>query len=107
MSEETKEGRARRKRMMGQEIKDWSDEDLIHMLHHWYDPPVIPPCRVCGGKLAIQAMGGGQPTKYAHQVHLPSGMIDWDHYEKSGYEDRKQGGDEAVIELIKRYEGKR
>ena len=30
-----------------------------------YTPDPVPPCRVCGGKLSIQAIGGGRPTVYA------------------------------------------
>lgn len=69
-----------------------------------YAPSVIPPCRVCGAELAMQAIGGGQPTRYACSVAASARPTDWDHYRRSEHEDRRQGGDEDVIRVIDAFE---
>lgn len=77
-------------------------DNLIARLIERYTPPTIPPCRVCGAALAIAACGGGKPTKYAcSSQQLGNGKpFDWDHYGASEWEDRRQGGDPDVLELI-------
>lgn len=82
-----------------------SDEVLSGHLQERYAAPEIPPCRVCGARLAIAAMGGGNATIYrCSEAKLPDGKTDWDHYSRSEHRDARQGGDSRVIELVKRYE---
>lgn len=99
------------------EAKELNNEELIARLTQRYAPTEIPPCRVCGGELSIQAMGGGQPTEWAcsgQKYDANDVWIGWqdgrtaadEHYRRSGFTDRRQGGDEDVIELIKRFTSK-
>jgi len=106
MTTTSAEARKRRRELYEKEIGDWTDDEVIEVLTERYAPTDVPPCRVCGGELSIQAVGGGQPTQYAHQVMKPEGGVDWDHYKESAWEDRRQGGDEAVIDLIRRFKGR-
>ena len=97
------------------EAKELNNEELIARLTQRYEPTKIPPCRVCGGPLSMQAVGGGNPTEWAcsGREYDPDTheWIGWqkgrtaadDHYRKSGFTDRRQGGDEDVMELIERF----
>lgn len=78
---------------------EWSDEELLTELVERYKPTEVPPCRVCGKELTLQSAGGGQPTVWA----CDNFGQDWEHYSNSRWEDYKQGGDVAVMELISRY----
>lgn len=81
-----------------------SDADLLAALECRYAPSVIPPCRVCGTPLGIGRIGGGEPTVWACQnAKHTNGQMDWGHYDKSQHIDYRQGGDNNVIELIRRY----
>ncbi|CAN7781835.1 hypothetical protein LJR175_008172 [Variovorax sp. LjRoot175] len=80
------------------------DEQLLQELTQRYEPTVVPVCRVCGAALEVAAVGGGSPTRYACATQSASVLpTDWDHYERSRWEDRRQGGDEAVMQLIAAY----
>jgi hypothetical protein len=83
------------------------DAVLLEHLERDYSKPEIPACRVCGGPLAIGAIGGGEPTRYycAAMSDAPGNGLpkDWDHYGASLWLDRRAGGDERVLELARRY----
>lgn len=70
-----------------------------------YTPPEIPPCSVCGAALEISSFGGGRPTQWrCSKVDLGDGKpFDWDHYNQSGWEDRRAGGDSDVVALVNAY----
>ena len=95
--------------------EELNNDELIARLTEKYKPSEIPPCRFCGGKLSIGSIGGGKPTVWACstmeddpdkpgylRVKVDRQRID-DHYSQSRYEDRRQGGDSDVMELIKRF----
>lgn len=82
------------------------DSELIAELTKRYVPTKVPPCRVCGAELSITACGGGKPTQYACSTQSIATGIDWEHYQNSEWEDRRQGGDVDVMELIARYRAK-
>jgi hypothetical protein len=54
----------RRQKLFDKELTLWTDDDLVFVLTARYEPSIIPPCRVCGGELSIQAAGGGKPTEW-------------------------------------------
>jgi hypothetical protein len=97
------------------DVCDWTDAELDLELTERYAPTKIPPCRVCGGELWITSVGGGRPTVWAcspmetdpaneELSRLKTGREYGDtHYSESHYEDRRQGGDELVIELLTRF----
>jgi hypothetical protein len=115
MAEDVKARRARGQRMYESEPEAWTDDDLVAELTLRYAPSEIPPCRVCGGKLSIRCVGGGEPTEWAcspveddperpDHLRLKLGRLGVDvHYRDSRYVDRRQGGDGAVMELLRRY----
>jgi hypothetical protein len=91
-----------------------TDDDLLAELRKRYEPTDIPPCRVCGGELSLQAFGGGEPHRWAcdgfkHDAEgNPAGLKPGrrcadDHYLQSEFVDRRQDGDAAVVELVERY----
>ena len=95
--------------------KLWDDAALLTELRKRYEPTKIPPCRVCAAEMSIQSIGGGEPTVYACQGMEDDpdepgrvrrmagrGLVD-DHYRSSEFIDRRQGGDEVVMELIERF----
>lgn len=83
---------------------DKIDQQLLKELTRRYEPTEVPPCRVCGAPLEVAAVGGGSPTRYACSTQSATNLpTDWDHYERSRWEDRRQGGDEAVMRLIAAY----
>jgi len=97
------------------EAHEYSDAELIQVLTERYRPSEIPPCRVCGKSLTIQAIGGGKPTWWGcsgfedvpgkpNELRYTKGRHGADeHYSQSRYEDRRAGGDSRVMELIKRF----
>ena len=97
------------------ESHEYSDAELVQVLTERYQPSEIPPCRVCGGPLTPQRIGGGEPTVWGCEgmeddpkkpgyVRYKKGRHCADeHYSKSTYTDRRQGGDSAVMELVKRF----
>lgn len=81
-----------------------TDSELIEVLTKRYEATEVPPCRVCGAPLSVSQCGGGSPTGYVCSTQRSVlGRIDWTHYENSQWEDRRQGGDEDVMEFISRY----
>lgn len=86
--------------------------ELVATLRARYTAPEVPPCRVCGGKLSLQAVGGGRPTVWAcdgydtRMVSEEEFERDWHpgrsfvdkHYSDSRYE-QYQHGDSLVLEL--------
>jgi hypothetical protein len=70
---------------------------------------------VCGGELSMQACGGGEPTRWAcdGQEDDPEhpGRLRWkagrelvdEHYVRSEFIDRRRGGDELVMDLVRRF----
>lgn len=61
-----------------------TDQDL-DAIRRDYTPAEPPPCRVCGAALAIQSMGGGQPTRWACSK-ARVGSANWlEHYNQSAW----------------------
>ena len=99
--------RERRNALWEKPYTDWTDEEIVGELTESYKAPEVPPCRVCGGELSCQRVGGGEATVWAC-----SGLVDGElqegrriadeHYRRSEWEDRSQGGDGRVLELIRR-----
>lgn len=91
------------------DVRDWNNYEILDELKERYKPTEIPPCRVCGGKLSIQSIGLG-PTVWAcdrfdEDGNRIKGRKPADeHYSKSRIEDHRGGGDDLVIELIRRYQ---
>lgn len=92
---------------------EWTDTDLLEQLTKSYEEVKVPPCRVCGGELSPQSIGGGGPIKYACSGYIdgPDGervraegrtVVD-KHYVDSEWDDYRQGGDGRVMELLKRH----
>jgi hypothetical protein len=79
------------------ETSEWTDAELIAVINSRYEPTKVPLCRVCGGELSIGAIGGGSPTRYGCMADNAA------HYSESSWEDRRQGGDSTVLELIERF----
>ncbi len=107
--------RKKRNERYEKEPPDWSNAELVEELTELYRPSVIPPCPVCGGPLSPQQMGGGEPAVWACSTNEDDpdkpgyvrrkagrGVAD-EHYSASQYIDRRQGGDELVMELIRRF----
>ncbi len=104
-------------KLYGRKPENWSDAELEAELVKRYAPTRIPPCRVCGGALSMQRCGGGQPTVWAcsgwqpdpsdpdGRIRSPGRSAADEHYRKSVFEDTRQGGDSAVLELIRRWKG--
>jgi hypothetical protein len=113
-AEERQAARQRRKALMEKDVSEWTTAELIELLTERYKPTEVPPCRVCGGELSIGCIGGGEPTRWAcsGQEEDPDrpGYLRWmkgrtpadDHYDKSVFVDRRQGGDELVMEAVRR-----
>ena len=97
------------------DVEKWSDAEIVTALVKRYRASIIPPCRVCGAKLSAQRCGGGEPTIWAcsHYEDDPGRpgycrpkadrSIADDHYSQSEYTDYRQGGDDVVIEAIRRW----
>lgn len=89
---------------MSQPIVPSITDEQLGELEEQYRSEPIPVCRVCGSDLAISSMGGGRPTTWncSNEEALTStGKMDWDHYEKSRFEQRRVG-DYRVLALIAR-----
>ncbi len=103
-----REQREARNALYERDLSTWTDAELAGELERNYSPTKIPPCRVCGCELSLQAFGGGGPSKWACSGQdddwkwLPGRSAADDHYIKSGFEDQRSGGDESVIELLRR-----
>lgn len=90
----------------------WSADDLTAVLTHRYAPTIIPPCHICGAELSMQSVGGGRPTAWACDGREwdADGAWKWkegrtpadDHYNESRFEDTRRGGDEFVMEAVRR-----
>lgn len=99
---------------MYQPISELTTKELAEVVRDLNAPTEIPPCRVCGAKLKATSAGGGQPTVY----HCSSDEADflqpgrsmdrsdpnsaYNHYEKSGFQDRRHA-DPWAYELAQRY----
>ena len=100
-----------RLRDLPDDVTLWSDEDLALVLTKHYEPSVIPPCCVCGGPLSCERCGGGEPTVYACSGVAEGPLYRYkegrhpadEHYVKSRFVDRRQGGDATVMELLRRH----
>jgi hypothetical protein len=111
--DETLAKRAKRRALYERDVKDWTLDELVEVLTDRYSPDPIPPCRLCGAELSIQSMGSG-PTVYNCDGREPDpdhpGHLRWkegrtpadEHYVRSEYEDCKRGGDEDVLEAVRR-----
>lgn len=80
---------------------DLTDDQLETVITERYAPSVIPKCRICGADLAVGSSGGGQPTRWYCSV--AARPMDYEHFGDSLWEDRRQGGDGRVMELLRRY----
>lgn len=97
------------------EAKELTNDELIERLTKRYKPTEIPPCSECGGPLTCVASGGGHPTEWActgrEYDKETEEYIGWkdgrtaadDHYRKSKFTDYHQGGDDDVMDLIRRF----
>jgi hypothetical protein len=97
------------------DVDKWSDKEIVAALVKRYRASVIPKCRVCGTELSVQRCGGGQPTIWAcshyeddpdkpgHCRPKSDRSIADEHFEQSEYTDYRQGGDDVVIEAIRRW----
>ena len=84
-----------------------NEPDLdLDALRRAYTPEEAPPCRVCGAKLEVARMGGGEATKWACSVADPIRTGDWDHYSQSEWRQYRMG-DSRVLALIDAYEAVR
>lgn len=96
--------------LLGREVSDWTMPELLAEVTERFAPSIIPPCRVCGAKLSLQASGGGHPDAWAcsgidaQGRYLHGRSCADDHYATSRHEDGRQGGDSAVMELVRRIE---
>lgn len=100
------------------EACDWTDAEIAEHVADRYVPPVVPPCRVCGEPLSITSAGSG-PTWWACSGMEADpdndSMLRWmegrscadEHYMHSRWEDRRAGGDDAVVELLRRFQAER
>jgi hypothetical protein len=80
------------------------DEQLVQELTKRYKPTEVPPCRVCGARLKVAAAGGGGPTQYVCSTQSATNLpADWEHYERSRWEDVRSGGDAGVMQLLAAY----
>lgn len=99
----------REQRLYSKPVSEWSDDDLFWVLAARYAPTEIPPCRICGAALSLQSVGGGDPTVWACDGRDESGKMKEgrravdEHYSASRFVDRRMGGDEAVMDLVRRY----
>lgn len=106
-AEQRAERRKKRRELFERDEVDWTDAELLSELEGRYKPTEVPPCRVCGGKLSIQAIGSG-PTVWGcsgldeNGKLTPGRRLADAHYSQSTFEDCRRGGDSAVIELIRR-----
>ncbi len=113
MTTTAKSKREARAALYGKEVTDWTLDELVLILTERYAPTVIPPCRVCGGELSIASSGGGptvwacntmedDPEKPDRLRRKKDRACADDHYSQSRYEDRRCGGDDVVMEALRR-----
>ena len=101
--------RERERRLLEVESSDLADDDLVWLLRRRNAPTDIPPCRVCGAALSMQACGGGKPTAYAcsgtdeNGRYLPGRSPADEHYVRSEFEDRRHANPD-VLELVERFD---
>ena len=112
-AEKRREARKRRNELYEKELSDWTVAELCEVLGERYAEPVIPPCRVCGKALSLEAFGSG-PSVWACSglEEVPGGEGETryavgrrpadDHYGESQFTDHRRGGDVVVLELIGR-----
>lgn len=86
--------------------------ELVATLRERYAHQEVPPCRLCGGKLSVQAAGGGRATVWAcggyterdlgngefERVYAPGRSFVDQHYSDSRYEQYRHG-DRDVLDL--------
>ena len=88
------------------EVSAWPIAELVAEIARRHEPSKIPPCRVCGGPLSLEASGGGEPSRWA--CSIGKGESDTTgHYVQSQHVDQHQSGDPLVVELLARVEGLR
>ena len=97
------------------ELPEWTDAELLAWLREQYKAEPIPPCRVCGGRLSVASMGGGNATRWACGMweddpdapgklrRKPGRGLADGHYERSEWTQYREG-DAAVLELVARME---
>ncbi len=112
--EERRAARQRRNAMFEKDVSEWTTAELIEVLTDRYRPTEVPPCRVCGGALSIGSIGGGESTRWACSgyeddpdrpgyLKMMAGRTSADeHYAKSEFVDARRGGDEVVMEAVRR-----
>ena len=110
-----REKRARERLRWEREAAEWTDAEIAEHITDRFAPVEVPPCRVCGSALSIASAGGG-PTVWAcggmepdpadpERYRYAEGRTPADeHYSRSRWEDRRCGGDPAVMELLRRAE---
>lgn len=96
------------------DVTQWTDAEIVAALVKSYRPTVIPPCHICGGELSLQGFGGGKPHSWAcdgYETHnegeplkyKPGRSLCDRHYSDSHFYDTRQGGDDVVIEALRRW----
>lgn len=106
----------KRQALYRREVNDWTDAELLAELTASYGPVEVPPCRVCGAALGLASAGAG-PTVWACSGREPDPAdpkrLRWsadrapadEHYSRSRWEDNRCGGDERVMDLVRRFSG--
>lgn len=91
-----------------------ADADLLALLAARYATEEVPPCRVCGGRLSVASIGGGEATRYAcsgqetdpenpeRLRYKPGRTIADEHYANSRWTHYREG-DAHVRELVQRF----
>jgi hypothetical protein len=99
---------------LGRPVMSSPDMCLLVDLVARYTADPVPPCRVCGGELSIQACGGGMPTvwgcsgleddpgKPGFVRYIEGRRCADEHYARSKWT-QYQRGDSDVLELCRRY----
>lgn len=80
-------------------------EEELAALEQRYTAEPVPPCRVCGGELSVQSMGGGKATVYGCS-NKPDDVkyTEWidGHYRQSTWVQYRDG-DADVLALVAAY----
>ena len=91
-----------------------ADADLVAVLEHVYRDEPVPPCRVCGGPLSIQKVGGGYAVEWGCSPYeddpaspdlvskKPGRGVADDHFAQSKWTQHRIG-DPRVLELVRRF----
>lgn len=110
--------REQRRALLWKEPTDMTLDELAALLSERYAPTEIPPCPECGAALTPASMGGGEPDVWAcshleedpedpGHLRVKAGRRIADrHYDASRFVDRRRGGDELVMELVRRATGR-